>query len=84
MAPEKITETQVVKGNSFHLHPKFFEQLEEWWINTAYLEYRDPVVVFSSPGLLFPPKKFANLDDQLDTAAKLAIAAVSYKALIDK
>ncbi|BES89268.1 carnitine O-acetyltransferase activity [Nesidiocoris tenuis] len=57
--------------------------LEEWWINTAYLEYRDPVVVFSSPGLLFPPKKFANLDDQLDTAAKLAIAAVSYKALID-
>ncbi|XP_039762865.1 carnitine O-acetyltransferase-like isoform X1 [Pararge aegeria] len=57
--------------------------LEEWWLNTAYLEYRDPVVVFSSPGLVFPFRKFNSQEDQLRYAAKTLIAALDYKALID-
>ncbi|XP_045510869.1 carnitine O-acetyltransferase-like isoform X1 [Colias croceus] len=57
--------------------------LEEWWINTAYLEYRDPVVVFSSPGLVFPFRKFNNQNEQLDYAAKTLLAALDYKSLID-
>lgn len=58
--------------------------LEEWWLNTAYLEYRDPVVVFSSPGLVFPFRKFDSQEDQLRYAAKTLVAALDYKALIDK
>ncbi|XP_052746536.1 carnitine O-acetyltransferase-like [Bicyclus anynana] len=57
--------------------------LEDWWLNTAYLEYRDPVVVFSSPGLVFPFRKFNSQEDQLRYAAKTIIAALDYKALID-
>ncbi|VVC92928.1 unnamed protein product, partial [Leptidea sinapis] len=58
--------------------------LEEWWINTAYLEYRDPVVVFSSPGLVYPIQKFRNESDQLEYAAKTLLAALEYKSMIDK
>ncbi|XP_063376290.1 carnitine O-acetyltransferase [Cydia fagiglandana] len=57
--------------------------LEEWWLNTAYLEYRDPVVVYSSPGLVFPFRKFNSQLDQLQYAAKTLLAALDYKSLID-
>ncbi|XP_049691760.2 carnitine O-acetyltransferase isoform X1 [Helicoverpa armigera] len=57
--------------------------LEDWWLNTAYLEYRDPVVVYSSPGLVFPFRKFETQDDQLHYAAKTLLAALEYKSLID-
>ncbi|KAF9414691.1 hypothetical protein HW555_007469 [Spodoptera exigua] len=57
--------------------------LEDWWLNTAYLEYRDPVVVYSSPGLVFPFRKFQTQNDQLKYAAKTLLAALSYKSLID-
>ncbi|XP_059048863.1 carnitine O-acetyltransferase-like [Achroia grisella] len=57
--------------------------LEEWWLLTAYLEYRDPVVVYSSPGLVFPFRKFNTQDEQLKYAAKTLLAALEYKALID-
>uniref|UniRef100_A0A146KXC3 Carnitine O-acetyltransferase n=1 Tax=Lygus hesperus TaxID=30085 RepID=A0A146KXC3_LYGHE len=63
---------------------KFENWLEEWWINSAYLEYRDPVVIYSSPGLVFPPKTFCSLEDQLEAAAKLTSAALGYKKLIDE
>ncbi|KAJ0181787.1 hypothetical protein K1T71_002509 [Dendrolimus kikuchii] len=57
--------------------------LEAWWLNTAYLEYRDPVVVYSSPGLVFPFRQFNNQMDQLRYAAKTLLASMDYKALID-
>ncbi|XP_049865434.1 carnitine O-acetyltransferase-like [Pectinophora gossypiella] len=57
--------------------------LEEWWLNTAYLGYRDPVTVFSSPGLVFPFRKFNNEEEQLRYAAKTLLAALEYKDLID-
>ncbi|CAH2066599.1 unnamed protein product, partial [Iphiclides podalirius] len=62
---------------------KHLNWLEEWWLKTAYLEYRDPVVVFSSPGLVFPFRKFHSQNDQLQYAAKTLLAALDYKALID-
>lgn len=57
--------------------------LSEWWINVAYLEYRDPVVVFSSPGLVFPFQKFSSEKDRLSYTAKLILASIDYKLLID-
>ncbi|CAG9854536.1 unnamed protein product [Phyllotreta striolata] len=52
--------------------------LEEWWLNTSYLEYRDPVVIFSSPGLVFPFEEFKYEIDRLKYTAKLILAAVQY------
>ncbi|KAJ8726301.1 hypothetical protein PYW07_000999 [Mythimna separata] len=57
--------------------------LEDWWLNTAYLEYRDPVVVYSNPGLVFPFRKFQNQNEQLKYAAQTLLAAMEYKSIID-
>lgn len=53
--------------------------LEDWWLNTAYLEYRDPVVIFSSPGLVFPFENFEDEEQRLRYTASLILAAIQYK-----
>lgn len=58
--------------------------LEDWWLNTAYLEYRDPVVPFSSPGMVLPFRKFPTQQDQLGYAARTLMAVLDYKSLIDR
>lgn len=57
--------------------------LEDWWLNSAYLDFRSPVVVYSNPGLVFPMRKFQTEDDQLQYAAKTLLAVLDYKQLID-
>lgn len=57
--------------------------LSDWWLENSYLKYRDPVVVFSSPGLAFPKQNFAGENDKIVYAAKLVSAALNYKDLID-
>lgn len=42
-----------------------------WWLNCAYLGYRDPVVVWSSPGLVYPQQKFVTVDDKIKYAAQV-------------
>lgn len=58
--------------------------LSEWWLNCAYLEFRKPVVVWSSPGLVYPLKTFNRTADQLTYAANLIKAALSFKEVIDQ
>ncbi|GLH09742.1 Choline O-acetyltransferase-like Protein [Gryllus bimaculatus] len=57
--------------------------LADWWLRTAYLEFRYPVVVWSSPGLVFPHQKVCNQDEQLTLAARVISGAVDFKCLID-
>uniref|UniRef100_A0A646QE80 CarnOAT n=1 Tax=Hemiscolopendra marginata TaxID=943146 RepID=A0A646QE80_9MYRI len=57
--------------------------LSDWWLNTAYMEYRLPLVMYSSPGLIFPLQQFMTKDDQLRFAAKVIAGALEYKSLID-
>lgn len=57
--------------------------LSSWWLDAAYLTYRLPVVVHSSPGLVFPKQRFDAFDDQLTYAAKLIVGALHYKAIVD-
>lgn len=42
-----------------------------WWLNCAYLQYRDPVVVWSSPGLVFPQQKFISIEDKIKYAGQV-------------
>ncbi|CAD7085804.1 unnamed protein product [Hermetia illucens] len=53
------------------------------WLKTAYLSYRDPVTVFSSPGMAFPTRKFNSDEEYIQYAAQVTHAALSYKNLID-
>ncbi|XP_031746356.1 carnitine O-acetyltransferase isoform X1 [Xenopus tropicalis] len=39
--------------------------LSEWWLQTAYLEYRMPVVVHSNPGVVLPKQDFEDRQGQL-------------------
>ena len=57
--------------------------LSDWWLDGAYLSYRDPVVVFSSPGLIFPEQRFKNETERLTYAVKVVSASLNYKAAID-
>ena len=57
--------------------------LAEWWLYAAYLDFREPVVVYSSPGLAFPLQNFKNESDFLTYTAKLILAAYDYKLQID-
>ncbi|KAG8199407.1 hypothetical protein JTE90_000275 [Oedothorax gibbosus] len=57
--------------------------LDEWWLDTAYLGFRSPLVVYSSPGLVFPLKDFNTVERQLRFAARLVAGALDFKMLID-
>lgn len=57
--------------------------LSDWWLQTAYLEYRLPVVVHSSPGVVLPKQDFADRQGQLRFAAKLIEGVLDFKAMID-
>ena len=59
-------------------------QLADWWLDTAYLTYRDPVVVYSSPGIVWPKQDFKEKDDQLEFASRILDGILDYKAILDK
>lgn len=42
-----------------------------WWLECAYLQYRDPVVIWSSPGLVFPQRKFTTTEERIKYAAQV-------------
>ncbi|XP_055628400.1 carnitine O-acetyltransferase [Toxorhynchites rutilus septentrionalis] len=58
--------------------------LSDWWLQSAYLEYRDPVIIYSSPGLVFPKLRYTDVDGQLQYAAKIVFGALLYKRMIDR
>uniref|UniRef100_A0A8C4V280 Carnitine O-acetyltransferase n=1 Tax=Falco tinnunculus TaxID=100819 RepID=A0A8C4V280_FALTI len=58
-------------------------QLSDWWLKTAYLEYRLPVVVHSSPGVVLPKQDFLDRQGQLRFAAKLIEGILDFKTMID-
>lgn len=57
--------------------------LSEWWLDSAYLSYRLPVLVHSNPALVFPKQNFLSKKEHLAYAAKLIVGALRYKAIID-
>ncbi|XP_075543196.1 carnitine O-acetyltransferase-like isoform X5 [Dermacentor variabilis] len=58
--------------------------LDEWWLNTAYLDVRTPLPVHSSPAALFPRQTFTSEEDFLLFAAKMTAAMLEFKDLIDR
>uniref|UniRef100_A0A8C3ARM1 Carnitine O-acetyltransferase n=1 Tax=Cyclopterus lumpus TaxID=8103 RepID=A0A8C3ARM1_CYCLU len=57
--------------------------LSEWWVQVAYLDYRLPVVVHSSPGLVLPRMNFSDKQGQIRFAAKLIAGVLDFKMMID-
>ncbi|MCJ8748664.1 hypothetical protein PDJAM_G00167340 [Pangasius djambal] len=57
--------------------------LSDWWLKTAYLDYRMPVVVHSSPGVVLPRLEFSDRQGQIRYAAKLIAGVLDFKSMID-
>ncbi|XP_029301086.1 carnitine O-acetyltransferase [Cottoperca gobio] len=57
--------------------------LSEWWVQVAYFDYRLPVVVHSSPGLVLPRMNFSDKQGQIRFAAKLIAGVLDFKTMID-
>uniref|UniRef100_A0A673ITT2 Carnitine O-acetyltransferase-like n=1 Tax=Sinocyclocheilus rhinocerous TaxID=307959 RepID=A0A673ITT2_9TELE len=57
--------------------------LSDWWLQTAYLDYRMPVVVHSSPGVVLPSMEFSDRQGQMRYAAKLIAGVLDFKSMID-
>lgn len=57
--------------------------LSEWWVQVAYLDYRLPVVVHSSPGLVLPHMNFNDKQGQIRFAGKLIAGVLDFKTMID-
>ncbi|XP_078406319.1 carnitine O-acetyltransferase-like isoform X3 [Cetorhinus maximus] len=55
----------------------------DWWLRTAYLEYRLPVVIHSSPAVLLPKQDYYDRQGQLRFAAKLISGVLDFKTMID-
>ncbi|XP_067826078.1 carnitine O-acetyltransferase isoform X3 [Heptranchias perlo] len=57
--------------------------LSDWWLKIAYLEYRLPVVIHSSPGVVLPKQDYHDRQGQLRFAAKLISGILDFKTMID-
>ncbi|XP_026152673.1 carnitine O-acetyltransferase isoform X3 [Mastacembelus armatus] len=57
--------------------------LSEWWVQVAYLDYRMPVVIHSSPGLVLPRMDYSDKQGQIRFAAKLIAGVLDFKTMID-
>uniref|UniRef100_A0A8C1CIP6 Carnitine O-acetyltransferase a n=1 Tax=Cyprinus carpio carpio TaxID=630221 RepID=A0A8C1CIP6_CYPCA len=57
--------------------------LSDWWLQTAYLDYRMPVVIHSSPGVVLPRTEFSDRQGQMRYAAKLIAGVLDFKSMID-
>lgn len=57
--------------------------LSQWWVQVAYLDYRMPVVVHSSPGLVLPRMDFRDKEGQIRFASRLIAGVLDFKTMID-
>ncbi|XP_061673292.1 carnitine O-acetyltransferase-like isoform X2 [Syngnathoides biaculeatus] len=57
--------------------------LSEWWMQSAYLDCRMPVAVYTSPGVVLPRMHFQDRQGQMRFAAKLIAGVLEFKKLID-
>ncbi|XP_035671417.1 choline O-acetyltransferase-like [Branchiostoma floridae] len=55
----------------------------DWWMDDMYLTARLPLVINSSPGMVFPKQIFTEPSDQLRFAARLISGIMDYKVILD-
>ncbi|XP_046607345.1 carnitine O-acetyltransferase-like isoform X1 [Neodiprion virginianus] len=85
---EKIVK-EFEKGVGAELHRKLLERYEstenwmnEWFLHAAYLGYRIPLIVHSSPGTVGPLQKFSCPDEVFIFGGKLIAAVCEYDSMI--
>lgn len=57
--------------------------LSDWWMQSAYLDSRMPVAMYTSPGVVLPKMHFQDRQGQIRFAAKLIAGVLDFKSMID-
>ncbi|KAF4109723.1 carnitine O-acetyltransferase-like [Onychostoma macrolepis] len=57
--------------------------LSDWWMQSAYLDSRMPVAMYTSPGVVLPRMYFQDRQGQIRFAAKLIAGVLDFKSMID-
>lgn len=57
--------------------------LSEWWMQSAYLDCRMPVAVYTSPSVVLPRMHFQDRQGQMRFAAKLIAGVLDFKKMLD-
>ncbi|XP_043967333.1 carnitine O-acetyltransferase-like [Gambusia affinis] len=57
--------------------------LSEWWMQSAYLDCRMPVAVYTSTGVALPRMHFEDRQGQMRFAAKLIAGVLDFKRMVD-
>ncbi|CAH2085923.1 unnamed protein product [Euphydryas editha] len=56
----------------------------DWWLDDMYLKVRLPVPINSNPGMVFPRRQFAKIDEVADLAALYIDDLLDYKEMLDR
>lgn len=56
--------------------------LSDWWMQTAYLDSRMPVAMYTSPGVVLPKMHFQDQQGQMRFAAKLIAGVLDFKSML--
>ncbi|KPJ20171.1 Choline O-acetyltransferase [Papilio machaon] len=59
-------------------------QVTDWWLDDMYLKVRLPLPINSSPGMIFPRRRFAKLEEVAELGALLVDDLLDYKEMLDR
>ncbi|CAH0398978.1 unnamed protein product [Chilo suppressalis] len=58
--------------------------ITEWWLDDMYLKIRLPLPINSNPGMVFPKRHFAKMDEVADLGALFIDDLLDYKEMLDR
>ncbi|XP_013190379.2 choline O-acetyltransferase [Amyelois transitella] len=95
-SPQQVEHTKgLVRGFMEELGPRLQEALMErqaemdnwitdWWLDDMYLKVRAPLPINSNPGMVFPPRHFAKMEEVADLGALFIDDLLDYKEMLDR
>ncbi|CAB3235091.1 unnamed protein product [Arctia plantaginis] len=57
---------------------------KDWWLNDMYLKVRLPLPINSNPGMVFPRRHFAKMEEVADLGALFIDDILDYKEMLDR
>ncbi|KAL4711599.1 hypothetical protein ACJJTC_003616 [Scirpophaga incertulas] len=96
VTPQQLEHTRgLVRGFMEELGPRLQETLQDrqkeidnwvtdWWLDDMYLKVRLPLPINSNPGMVFPRRHFAKMDEVADLGALFIDDLLDYKEMLDR
>ncbi|CAG9787514.1 unnamed protein product [Diatraea saccharalis] len=76
--------TSTTKAVTLTTHKLRPMPVTEWWLDDMYLKVRVPLPINSNPGMVFPKRHFAKMDEVADLGALFIDDLLDYKEMLDR